>query len=148
LMRESRPRLVIPAYDAAMGRIYLFKTPHHQHCRQNEDVRALDVAMATSAAPTYFPAHEIPAKGVFIDGGIWGNCPAVVGITEAVSFCGRRLEDIHVLSVSTTNYPFHIGRKQRRGGLIGWATKIIDTFMFSQAQTAVGLATCLLRDRC
>ena len=89
LLGEARTRLVIPTYDTEMGQIYLFKTPHHPHCAYSRHVKAIDAALATSAAPTYFPAHAIPGLGTFIDGGIWGNCPAVAGITEAVSYCGQ-----------------------------------------------------------
>ena len=146
-LSEAKTRLAIPTYDAEMGRIYLFKTPHHPDCYYSRDVKAIDAALATSAAPTYFPAHVIPGQGTFIDGGIWGNCPAVIGITEAVSYCSQKLDDIHVLSISTTNYPFRIGEKQQLGGLVGWGSKIIETFSFAQAQAAVGTATSLLRDR-
>jgi patatin-like phospholipase/acyl hydrolase len=146
-LRDAVTRLVVPTYDAAAGEVYLFKTPHHPDCTQNADVPAVDVALATSAAPTYFPAHEVPGRGTYIDGGVWGNCPAVVGIIEAVSFCQQRLEDIHLLSISTTSYPFRIARPQQVGGLIGWAPKIVDTLMCAQVQGAVGSATCLLRDR-
>lgn len=144
---EAKTRLVIPTYDTEMGRVYLFKTSHHPHCTYAREVKAVDAALATSAAPTYFPAHHVPGHGTFIDGGVWGNCPAVIGIAEAVSYCGRKLEDVHVLSISTTNYPFRIGERQQLGGLVGWVPKILETFMFSQAQAAVGEATCLLRDR-
>ena len=146
-LSEALTRPVIPTYDANMGEIYFFKTPHHPDAAYARDVRAADAALATSAAPTYFPAHKIEGRGAFIDGGIWANCPAVVGIVEAVSFCGKNLEDIHVLSVSTTNYPFRISRDQQLGGLFGWGPKIIETFMFAQAQAAVGAAQSLLRDR-
>src|SRR3712207_8796371 len=54
---------------------------------------------------------------------------SVIGIAEAVSYCGQRLEDVHVLSVSTTNYPFRIGERQQLGGLVGWGPKIIETFI-------------------
>ena len=147
-LKAARTRLAIPAYDASMGRIYVFKTPHDPDRAQDADTPALDVALATSAAPTYFPAHTLPAhRGVFIDGGVWANCPAMVGIVEAVGFCGQRAEDVHVLSISTTNYPFRIAEPIQLGGLLGWGQKVIETFMFGQAQGAVAQATCLLRDR-
>jgi patatin-like phospholipase/acyl hydrolase len=147
-MSAARTRLVIPAYDASMGRIYLFKTPQHPDRSQDKDIPAVDVALATSAAPTYFPAHTMPDhRGVFIDGGVWANCPAMVGIVEAVGFCGQRLEDVHVLSVSTTNYPFRIAEPIQLGGLLRWGQKIVETLMFGQAQGAVAQATSLLRDR-
>jgi patatin-like phospholipase/acyl hydrolase len=147
-LSAARTRLAIPAYDASMGRIYVFKTPHHPDRPQDKDVPAADVALATSAAPTYFPAHTAPNhRGVFIDGGIWANCPVMVGVVEAVAFCGQRFEDIHLLSVSTTNYPFRIAEPIQLGGLLGWAQKLVETFMFGQAQRAVAEATSLLRDR-
>jgi uncharacterized protein len=145
---EARTRLVIPAYDATLGRVYMFKTPHvPPGDRRDADERAVDVALATSAAPTYFPAHTISGRGVFIDGGVWANCPAMVGIVEAIEFCRQRLEDLRVLSISTTNYPYRLGDHQQRGGLIGWGPKILETFMFGQVQNAIAQATCLLRDR-
>jgi uncharacterized protein len=147
-LKAARTRLAIPAYDASMGRIYVFKTPHNPDRTQDADTPAVDVALATAAAPTYFPAHRFPDhRGVFIDGGVWANCPTMVGIVEAVAFCGQRLEDIHVLSVSTTNYPFRIAEPVHLGGLLGWGQKVIETFMFGQAQGAVAQASCLLRDR-
>ena len=147
-LKESLTRLAIPAYDASLGRIYVFKTPHDPQRAQDADALALDVALATSAAPTYYPAHELPDhRGVFIDGGLWATCPAMVGIVEAVAFCGVKLEDIRVLSISTTNYPFRIAEKVQLGGLRHWAKKVIETFMFGQAQGAVAQARCLLQDR-
>jgi patatin-like phospholipase/acyl hydrolase len=145
-IKSARTRLAIPTYDTELGRHYIFKTPHHPHVAQDRDIKAADVALATSAAPTYFPAHTVPGRGVFIDGAVWANCPSTVGITEAVSLCGQKLEDIHVLSISTTNYPFRLGKEIQLGGLLGWGTKIIDTFMFAQMQGAVGVSTSLLRD--
>ncbi len=71
----------------------------------------------------------------------------MVGIVEAVGFCGRELGDVHMLSVSTTNYPFRIAEPVQLGGLLGWGRKVIETFMFGQSQGAVAQATSLLRDR-
>jgi patatin-like phospholipase/acyl hydrolase len=147
-LSAAKTRLAIPAYDSSMGRIYVFKTPHHADRQQDRDLPAVDVALATSAAPTYFPAHKLPEnRGVFIDGGLWANCPAVVGIVEALAFCGQRLEDLQMLSVSTTNYPFRIAEPIQLGGLLGWSRKVVETFMFGQAQGSVAQAQCLLGDR-
>ena len=147
-MAEAQTRLLIPAYDASMGRVYLFKTPHvPPGDLRDANKAAVDVALATSAAPTYFPAHKVPDRGVFVDGGVWANCPAMLGFVEAVEFCKQRLEDVRMLSISTTSYPFRLDESQQRGGLIGWGPKIVETFMFGQVQNAVAQATCLLRDR-
>src|SRR5712691_3881147 len=68
-LKEAKTRLVIPTYDVNTGKVYLFKTPHHPGYSHHADLLAVDVALATAAAPTYFPAHTIPGRGTFIDGG-------------------------------------------------------------------------------
>jgi uncharacterized protein len=145
-LSEAQTRLVVPAYEASPGRVYVFKTPHADP--RHSATIAADVALATSAAPTYFPAHAMPNdQGTYIDGGVWANCPVVVGITEAVKFCERSLADIDMLSIGTTSYPFRIGDAALKGGYFGWAPQVIETFMFGQVQGAVATAECLLRDR-
>jgi hypothetical protein len=144
-LKEARTRLVIPSYDINTGKVYLFKTPHHPDYCHHRDLPAVDAALATSAAPTFFPAHTIPGRGTFIDGGLWANCPAMVGLVEALDFLGQAPEQVRMLSLSTTSYPFRINRPERLRGLAGWGPKIIDTFLFGQAQAAVDMASCLLR---
>jgi patatin-like phospholipase/acyl hydrolase len=142
---DARCRLAIPAYDVDQGRVYIFKTAHHPRFQVDVRVPAVDVALATSAAPTYFPAHEIPGHGTYIDGGVWANCPVMVGLTEAITFLDQKPEDIRLLSVSTTSYPFRISNSKRMGGILNWNSTIIETLMFGQAQGAIAEATCLLR---
>jgi patatin-like phospholipase/acyl hydrolase len=63
-LADAKTRLLVPAYDATMGRVYVFKTPHvPPGDARDADKRAVDVALATSAAPTYFPAHEVGDRG-------------------------------------------------------------------------------------
>ena len=144
-LKEAKTRLVIPTYDVNTGKVYLFKTPHRRAYAHHGDLPAVDTALATSAAPTYFPANSIPGRGTFIDGGLWANCSAMVGVVEALEFLGQLPEHVRMLSVSTTSYPFRLDNPDRLRGLIGWAPKIIDTFMIGQAQAAVNMASCLLR---
>jgi len=81
----ARTRLVIPAYDITTGRVFIFKTRHLDRFRYDVGVKAVEIAMCTSAAPTYFPANSLPEHGdvKYIDGGVWANVPVMVGITEA-----------------------------------------------------------------
>jgi hypothetical protein len=56
-----------------------------------------DVALSTSAAPTYFPTH-----GRFVDGGVTANNPALVAVAVALSGATPpALSDIYVLSLGT-----------------------------------------------
>lgn len=74
---ESLRPLVIPTYDAVGGRIFLLKTAHHEHLRHDYEAPAINVALATAAAPTYFAATRFPNHGnnSYVDGGVWANSP-------------------------------------------------------------------------
>src|SRR2546423_587773 len=66
---ESAVPLVIPAYNVGENDVYLFKTPHHPRLRRDYKAPMWAVAMATAAAPTYFPAFRLPGDQVrLIDG--------------------------------------------------------------------------------
>jgi patatin-like phospholipase/acyl hydrolase len=87
------------------------------------------VAAATSAAPTYFPAFRIPNVGLFVDGGVWANNPAIVGLTEAMTLT-KSSRDIHLLSIGTGEKSFRTDRP--RHGLISWKLDLIDLVFRSQ----------------
>ncbi|MGU7774987.1 patatin-like phospholipase family protein [Burkholderia sp. MR1-5-21] len=66
------------------------------------DISIFDAALATSAAPTYFPPYEIAGLGYFADGGVFANNPSVSAIAEALA--SRRagnLGDVRLLSLGT-----------------------------------------------
>ncbi len=117
---ESTNRLVITAFNADDGDVKLMKTAHHDRFRIDHEMSAIDVALATSAAPTYFPAHEVEDGLSLIDGGVWANCPALVGVIEAITVLGHAREDVDILSIGTTDEPFDIPQNLRAGGVLPW----------------------------
>ena len=118
LLGESRIPLVVPAYNLGENDVYIFKTPHHERLRRDHKVPMWAVAMATSAAPTFFPAFRLPDDHArLVDGGVWANNPAMVGVTEAVSMFGQRPEEVRVLSLGTTSST----RCADHGPRPGWA---------------------------
>jgi hypothetical protein len=79
-----------------------------------------------------------------VDGGIWANCPVLVGVAEAVRYFGRSLEEIEVLSIGTTYRPFRITEAQKAGALIDWRMDLADLVMSAQQASVVGTAKILL----
>ena len=122
---ESKCRLAIPSFNAVNGDIYIFKTAHHERFKQDFTQPAIEVALATSAAPTYFPALQAESGLSYIDGGIWANCPVTIGIVEALAVLGRTTQDLEVLSIGTTDEPFYVEHKRRNGGLFAWNKNLI-----------------------
>ena len=67
LLGESRVPLVIPSYNLGENGVYIFKTPHHPRLKRDHKVPMWQVAMATTAAPTIFPAFRLPGDDVRLD---------------------------------------------------------------------------------
>ena len=145
---ESKCRLVIPTYDAIAGHIFLMKTAHHARFKYDIDAPAVDVALATSAAPTYFAAAPFPnhANASYVDGGVWANNPVLVGVTEAVAFLGVPLEDIDVLSIGCTTTPFNIAERAN-AGLVQWNAGLVELLFEAQMEAALAQAKLLLNGR-
>ena len=137
LLRDSTCRLAIPTYDAVAGRIYIMKTCHQSDLTFDGRAKAADVALATSAAPTYFAASKFPLhqSASYVDGGIWANCPAMVGVAEAIAFLGQSPANLDVLSIGATSSPFNIA-KQRNAGAMGWNVGIIGLMFEAQVEAA------------
>ena len=145
---DSKVRLVIPTYDAIAGRIFLLKTAHHDRFKHDINASAVDVAMATSAAPTYFQAASFPEHGhaSYVDGGVWANNPTLVGIVEAVSFLNIDLKAIDVLSIGTTTQPFNIA-KHKDSGALKWNRGIVDLMFQGQTEASLKQSSLLVDGR-
>ncbi len=153
---QSTCRLVIPTYDAIRGRIFLMKTAHHRQLQFDYNALAVDVALATSAAPTFFdPAAFAAHEGnIYVDGGVWANCPALCAVIEAHHFLGVPLEDIQVLSVGTTSEPGGLSDKLERGplgflqpGTLRWAPQLLGLLFQAQMEASLAIASLLIKDR-
>ncbi len=147
LFGNSRNRLVIPAFNALNGDIQLFKTAHCAAYRMDYRLPATTVALATSAAPSYFNAFTDPDGLAFIDGGVWANCPAMVGLVEATTALRWPIDQIDILSIGTTCEPFDVNKRRRKGGLLRWNRGIIDLLQEAQVRGMLGLACMMTGNR-
>jgi patatin-like phospholipase/acyl hydrolase len=145
LLGESKKRLIISSYNLGDDDVYLFKTAHHERLKRDYKVPIWKVALATSAAPTYFPSFRGVNHMRLIDGGIWSNNPTMVGIVEAVSMLDQSLDSIKILSLGTTNEIKKRSNKLDNGGFCQWARVAIDVVLraqsigtFTQAQHLLG----------
>ena len=140
---ESKVPLVIPSYDLTNDDVYVFRTPHSPRFRRDRHEQMVDVALASSAAPTYLPAHEL--RGLrLIDGGVWANNPTMVGVVEAISSFGRALADISVFSLGTTTDTSYRRPRLDRGGLLAWGREAFDIVMRGQNLAARNTAALML----
>jgi len=99
-------KVLITSYSVTAGRPRIFKTDHSSQLSMHNRYRIADVALASAAAPTYFPLAEVthPENGVreaFCDGGVVANHPALLGFAEAVFELNTAPSMVKVLSIST-----------------------------------------------
>jgi patatin-like phospholipase/acyl hydrolase len=135
LFGESKKRLVIPAYNLSDDDVYLFKTPHAEHLRRDYRVPAWQVALATTAAPTFFPACREVDSLRLVDGGIWANNPSMVGLAEAVGTLKVDINAVKILSIGTYDSVTSRSPRLDRGGKLSWArgSAIVDVLMRAQS---------------
>lgn len=147
LLGESKKRLVIPCYELGADDVYIFRTAHADRLKRDHKVAAWSVALATSAAPTYFPAHRGVDQLRLIDGGIWANNPAMVAITESFGTLKVPLDRTHLLSIGTYEGVSSRPSYLNKGGRLPWALKATDVLLRAGSIGVNNQASFLLGDR-
>lgn len=141
---ESTNRLVIPSFNLDSGEVRVFKTAHNERLQLDYKAKVVEVALGTSAAPTFFPTHTTTNGIPLIDGGIWANNPVGLSVVEAIGVLGWPRERLKVLSIGCTSESIDVraARKIPLGKLL-WAPKIADVFLISQSTASYGTAQLL-----
>lgn len=142
LLGDSHKRLIVPTFLASESTPRLLKTPHASRYKYDWRLPMWVVGMATAAAPTYFPVFKYDNKH-YLDGGLWANNPALIGLVEALDL-GADIKNIRVLNIGTTFshkdkisfYPLSkliSFLKLKRSGLLSWAKTILPTSMHANS---------------
>lgn len=149
LIGDAKTRLLVPAVNMSKGQVQMFKTPHNPRLVRDQHLLASDVAMATSAAPTFFPMAKIQNSN-YVDGGLMANAPDLCAAHEAIHFCGQKLEDIHILSIGTTSPKFSLPNSIGSDlGPVRWFknARLLSTVMTTQQQLVTFMMTHQLGER-
>lgn len=145
----------IPTIDVVTHHPWVFKTPHNKGKNRDDNYSLVDVCMATSAAPIYFPIHTCASpdnsagKQFFVDGGLWANNPVLIGIAEALQI--DKDKEIEIISIGTLPAPVGSVIHKANRGLLDWkfGAEALLLGMDAQASgydyTAQFLATSLSR---
>jgi Patatin-like phospholipase len=90
---ESQVLICASGLDDFKGKIF---------SNRDADMLAVDVALASAAAPMYFaPVTPPPASASYMDGGLWANDPSYVAVVEALRDEEIARNRIEVLSIGT-----------------------------------------------
>jgi predicted acylesterase/phospholipase RssA len=120
LLGSCKYRVIVPAINYTTGEPVVFKTPHHPTLRRDHQIPLVEVALATSAAPGYFPRH-IYENSQYVDGGLFANAPGQLALHEATEFCGADEQSVHLMAIGTMSAKFTVDpRRPANGGLLDW----------------------------
>ncbi len=114
----------------------------------DDNLSAVDVVLASAAAPTYFRAYRPQREKLsYVDGGLWANSPSLIAVLAANRRLGKHFDKIQLVSVATGDFPNGIS-PAIYNELLPISPRAIDTvleLMFScQSKFADDYATRLL----
>jgi hypothetical protein len=140
LIGQSQTRLVIPAWDADLRSPYIYKTAHHTRLQTDYRKTALDAALATAAAPTYFKRHRTADDIGLTDGGTWANNPTAIAVVEAITLLGWHPSDLRILSLGCLDEVYMLPESP---GFAGLGLKVLNLYADGQSHGALGMAKLL-----
>lgn len=131
---ESSNLLCITAFNITTATPRIFKKDYNRFTEDNKHTY-VDVALATSAAPTYLPIHDLEADQ-FVDGGVWANNPSLVGLMEFLYQFSEdeRFDGVDILSISSLEVPQGRAPMPSNSSFLNWQSKLIDLFSIGQAK--------------
>ena len=114
------------------------------------DITLREAILASSAAPTYFPAR-VAAGEQLIDGGLIANAPDLTALGHLQRRLGSSLDDCHILSIGTCS-PMRTPAPARadKSGKLGWILRkrnIVDVTLDAQERLTIQTMRQLLGDR-
>jgi len=136
-MNDATNLLCIPSFNLTNGQPKVFKKSGSQtELFVDNNIKLVDIALATSAAPSYYPVHE-HNNFLYTDGGVWANNPSLCGLLEAIDYYvgeGKEFDDFSILSISSiTNPNGWVSTSNKSKSIIGWKEKMFQTVLDGQS---------------
>jgi predicted acylesterase/phospholipase RssA len=138
-IQDLKTKILVSSVDVTDNAARIFTSED----QNSPSTPLVDIALATSAAPSYFPEHKL-GSNILVDGGLIANAPDMIAVMSALRT--QRLEDIRMLSIGTAGREG--GKASRKPRSSGWLTGGKDVFLLTldaQEQLSVSWTEELLR---
>jgi len=134
LIGDLKHKVLIPSVNYSTGAPQVFKTPHHVDLVMDKKLRVVDVALATSAAPTYFPIHKMDGENgcYMVDGGLVANHPGIYACIEAEKFLGLANDSYKLLHIGTMSSGITDACASVGSGFVKWGGALFDLSISAQ----------------
>ncbi|WP_156300387.1 patatin-like phospholipase family protein [Streptobacillus canis] len=97
---DLKIKLIIPSVNLTESKINIVKSYEELEKEDNKRFPLKDAIISSSTAPGFFSPHIFGNK-MYVDGSIFSNNPALIGLAEAFELGIENLDDIKILSVGT-----------------------------------------------
>ncbi len=149
ILGDALHPVAIPAVNVTVGRPQVFKTRHKPEWHRDWKLKAIDVALATSAAPTFFELAEVSGS-LYSDGGLFANAPDLIAFHEAEHYFDVPVDAVRILSIGTTTKSYSISfNAGREFGVADWMqeARLFSVMISAQQQFVDQLMAHRLEDR-
>lgn len=136
ILGDALHPVAIPAVNLTEGKPQVFKTRHHPQWDRDWKQKVVDIALATSAAPTFFQLAEI-GDNLYADGGLFANAPDLIALHEGDHFLGVPPDSFRLLSIGTTTEKYSVSYAGGRDfGILDWMSeqRLFNVIISSQQQ--------------
>jgi uncharacterized protein len=145
LMNDAKTRLCIPTFNGGSGEINVLKTKHNDDFVRDFKIPAHHAALSSASAPIYFPPHSFTFSNEhgngtnlnMIDGGLFANNPALIGIFEATDKLNFSFNEIKILSLGTGQGKHILKKRWKPPSFRYWLLpnpRLFDIMIDSQSQ--------------
>ena len=148
-LNDAIHAVAIPAVNVTQGKPQVFKTRHKSKWTRDWKFKVVDVALATSAAPTFFELAKVGGN-LYADGGLFANAPDLIALHEAEHFFDVVTDAIRVLSVGTTTKSYSISFNSGRNfGMADWMEnqRLFSVMISAQQQFVDQIMSHKLKER-
>lgn len=126
-LKDLKKKVVIPAFKLDTNEKFWKAKIFHNFDgpTADPDTKVLDVALATSAVPVYFPTYD-----KYVDGGVVPTNPSMIAAIQTQDVNSRiypkpNLNDLAILSLGTMTED-HVGGANLQWGYLSWIQPILQ----------------------
>ena len=146
---DLRKNVIVSSIDVDRNEIVYFSNVERIGSTICLNASLIDVALATTAAPTYFPPHTIDGRQ-FWDGGLASNNPDIEALRFCTTYFSRSVQSVSILSVGTGHLVYSLsGKNLTNPGLYTLMRRVrfVDRVFSLQESKATGLVSDVLGER-
>lgn len=146
-LQACKTKVLIPATKVNEFGHRMFGNFPRRDSAPDSKLRIVDVAMASAAAPIFFPSlTPVGENRTYVDGGLWANNPCLYAILESNRYLDIKMNKMRVLSIGNGFIPLgKVSDEYNKTSLLSKMGLIPEIMFAAQAAAALEFSEDLVR---